>query len=218
MNIYLIVRMGGSLTNLALLGFSLRAFWTRAPAFAKVFSGLCFLEVAADAIQWVATQDAVQRITSNCVALAELVTYTFIFLQIIHSRLIQWILGICIFILSALYIWVFLRKGLSHPLAFDMELMDYAVFLIPSFTYFREIFRFQREGDLLKDFTFWFVTASLFIFASTIISRLGLFYLYTLESGNYGNNFFLLSGLVFIIVNVLYIKAYLCLRKWSACS
>ena len=59
------------------------------------------------------------------------------------------------------------------------------IFLIPAFTYFREIFTFQREGDLLKDFTFWFVTASLFIFASTIISRLGLFYLYALESGNY---------------------------------
>jgi hypothetical protein len=48
-----------------------------------------------------------------------------------------------------------LRKGLSHPITFDMELMNYLVFLIPAFTYFKEIFTFQQEGDLLKDFTFW---------------------------------------------------------------
>ena len=77
----------------------------------------------------------------------------------------------------------------------------------------RDIHAPARRGDLLHDFTFWFVTASLFIFASTIITHLGLFYLYTLNIGDYGNNFYLLSGLVFIIVNILYIKAYLCLRK-----
>jgi len=213
MNIYLIVRLGGSLTNLALFIISLRAFWTRAPSFARVFSGLCFLEVVADTIEWGSNRNDVQQITSNCVSLAELVIYTFIFLQIINAKWVKGILITAISLLSLLYLWIFLRKGFSHPITFDMELMDYAVFLIPAFTYFREIFRFQREGDLLKDFTFWFVTASLFIFASTIISRLGLFYLFTLESGNYINNFFLLSGLVFIIVNVLYIKAYLCLRK-----
>jgi hypothetical protein len=213
MNIYLIVRLGGSLTNLMLFVFSLRSFWTPSPVFAKVFSALCFLEVVADIIEWVANQHEVQQITSNLVTLSEMVIYTFIFLQIIHSRLVKWILSLLISILALLYLWIFLRKGLSHPVTFDMELMNYAVFLIPAFTYFKEIFTFQQEGDLLKDFTFWFVTASLFIFASTIISRLGIFYLYTLKLGDYGNNFFLLSGLVFIIVNILYIKAYLCLRK-----
>jgi hypothetical protein len=64
------LRLGGSLTNLALFGFSLRVFWTRSPGYAKVFSGLCFLEVAADIIEWVSHQDAVQRITSNCVTLS----------------------------------------------------------------------------------------------------------------------------------------------------
>jgi hypothetical protein len=213
MNIYLIVRLRGSLTNLALFIISLRSFWTRTPIFARVFSGLCFLEVVADIIEWMINRNDVQQITSNCVSLAELVIYSFIFLQIIHSKLVKWISSLLISILSLLYLWIFLRKGLSHPVTFDMELMDYAVFLIPAFTYFKEIFTFQQEGDLLKDFTFWFVTASLFIFASTIISRLGLFYLFTLKLGDYGNNFFLLSGLVFIIVNILYSKAYLCLRK-----
>jgi len=213
MNIYLIVRLGGSLTNLMLFVFSLRSFWTRSPLFARVFSGLCFLEVVADIIEWVINRIDVQQVTSNSVSLAELIIYTFIFLQIIRSAWVKWIFGICISILSLLYLWIFLRKGLSQPIAFDMELMDYAVFLIPAFTYFKEIFTFQQEGDLLKDFTFWFVTASLFIFASTIISRLGLYYMFTLKSGDYGNNFFLLSGFVFIIVNILYSKAYLCLRK-----
>jgi hypothetical protein len=213
MNIYLIVRLGGSLTNLALFIISLRSFWTRSPVIARVFSGLCFLEVVADIIEWVINLNDIQQITSNCVSLAELVIYSFIFLQIIHSRLVKWILSLGLSILSLLYLWIFLRKGLSQPIAFDMELMDYAVLLIPAFTYFKEIFSFQQEGDLLKDFTFWFVTASLFIFASTIISRLGLYYLFTLKSGDYGNNFFLLSGFVFIIVNILYSKAYLCLKK-----
>ena len=210
MNIYLIVRLGGSLTNLALFGFSLRSFWISAPRFAKVFSVLCFMEVIADLIEWVSNQGTVQRITSNTVSILELVVYTYIFLQIIHSRLVKRIFTGIISVLSALYLWIFLRKGLSQPMTFDL---DYAVFLIPAFTYFREIFTFQREGDLLKDFTFWFVTASLFIFASTIISRLGLLYLFTLKLDDYGNDFYLLSGFVFIIVNILYFKAYLCLRK-----
>src|SRR5450432_371052 len=104
MNIYLIVRLGGSLTNLALFIISLRSFWTRAPSFAPVFSGLCFLEVVADTIEWGSNRNDVQQITSNCVSLAELVIYTFIFLQIIHSRIIKWILGICISLLSLLYL------------------------------------------------------------------------------------------------------------------
>jgi hypothetical protein len=82
---------------------------------------------------------------------AELVVYTFIFLQIIHSILIKWILSLGISILSLLYLWIFLRKGLYHPVTFDMELLDYAIFLIPAFTYFKEIFTFQQEGVLLKD-------------------------------------------------------------------
>ena len=59
MNIYLLLRLGGSLTNLALFIFSLRVFWTRAPAFVKLFSGLCFLEVVADMIEWVSNQGRV---------------------------------------------------------------------------------------------------------------------------------------------------------------
>jgi hypothetical protein len=213
MNIYVIVRLGGSLTNLVLFGVSLRAFRTRSPGYAKVFSGLCALEVVADITQWVTNLSDIQQITSNSLALIELIIYTFMFLQIIHSKVIRWILCLGMSILLLCYMWIFLKKGISYAIAFDMELTDYAVLMIPCFTYFKEVFTFQREGDLLRDFTFWFVAASLFIFASTIISRLGLFYLYTLNLGDYGNNFFLLSGLVFIIVNILYIKACLCLRK-----
>jgi hypothetical protein len=213
MNIYLLVRLGGSLTNLGLFGVSLRAFRTGAQGFAMVFSALCFLEVAADGIEWITDLDHIQANTSNGLVFAELIVYTFIFLHIIHSRIVKWIFGSLISILFITYIWTIVRRGIFQPIAIDMELADYVVFLIPGFTYFKEIFTFQQKGDLVKDFTFWFVTASLFIFASTIVSRLGLFYLYTLQAGDHGNNFYLLSGLVFMIVNILYIKAYLCLRK-----
>jgi hypothetical protein len=213
MNIYLIVRLGGSLTNLALFLVSLRAFRSRAPRFVKVFSGLCFLEVVADIIEWISNQNHVQDLTSNALAFAELMVYTYIFLQIIHSRIVKWILGSCISLLFLFYIWLVIRKGIFQPMAINMEMADFLVFLIPGFTYFKEIFKFQPKGDLVKDFTFWFVTASVFIFASTIVSRLGLIYLYTLQLADNGNNFFLLSGFVFMIVNILYIKAYLCLRN-----
>ena len=89
MNIYLLLRLEkANLTNLALFIFSLRVFWTRAPVFVKLFSGLCFLEVVADIIEWVSNQGRVLTITNNSLALAEIVIYTFIFLQIIHSRTI----------------------------------------------------------------------------------------------------------------------------------
>jgi hypothetical protein len=213
MNIYLILRFGGSLTNIVLFGVSLRAFWIKSPGFARVFSGLCFLEVIADIIQWISDRVYIQQITSNSLALTELIIYTFIFLQIIHSKIIKWILSLSMSILFIIYLFVFFKKGIDRPIALDMELLDFAIFLIPGFAYLKEIFTYQRKGDLTRDFTFWFVTASLFIFASTIISRLGLIYLYTLKVENYLNNFYLLSGLVFIIVNILYIKAYLCLKK-----
>jgi hypothetical protein len=207
------MRLGGSLTNLLLFVISLRSFWTRSPLIARVFAVQCFLEVIADTIVWVTHQDHTVQITSNLITLSEQVVYTFIFLQIIHSRGVRWILAISMSILFLLYLWVFWKRGLSYSITFDMELMNYLVFFIPAFTYFKEIFTFQQEGDLLKDFTFWFVTASLFIFASTIISRLGLWYLFNLNPGDSGNNFFLLASFVFILENILYSKAYLCLRK-----
>jgi hypothetical protein len=213
MNIYLIIRLGGSLTNLALFVFSLRAFWIHCPRFVKIFTVLCFLEVLADVIEWLARQSNLKQIASLCLNITELAVYTYIFLQIIRSRLVRGIFIGLISVLSVLYLRAFLRQGVFSPALVEMEVLDYLVFLIPSFAYFKEIFTFQKEGNLLKDFTFWFVTASLFIFASTIVTTLGMYYMYGKNLGNYGNNFYLFSGIVFMIVNILYIKAYRCLRK-----
>ena len=51
--------------------------------------------------------------------------------------MIRWIFGSAVLLLFSFYIWVFITKGISHQGSFDMEVMDYAIFLIPGFTYFK---------------------------------------------------------------------------------
>ncbi len=96
-----------------------------------------------------------------------------------------------------------------------MDLQVYADFilLIPAFTYLREIFIFRMKENMLLDFTFWFVTGTIFYCAATIVYLIGLDYLLILKIKDTNFDFYLFTGMVFLIVNIIYIKAFSCLRN-----
>ena len=214
MNLSLIIRLVGSLSGLVQTVVSLRAFKMKAPEYARIFTVLCILEAIADVFQWTqGSRNDVQVMTSNIVILSELVVYSYIFYLIIHSKIIKWIyipLNSAI-LLRCLYL--FGRDEFSFKVTMDLQVYANFILLIPAFTYLREIFIFRLKENMLSDFTFWFVTGTIFYCAATIVYLLGLDYLLILKIKDTNFDFYLFTGIVFLIVNIIYIKAFSCLKN-----
>jgi hypothetical protein len=214
MNLSLIIRIIGSISGLVQAGASFRAFKIKSPGYARIFAVLCILETIADVIQWsqVRRYD-VQVMTSNIVVLSELVVYSYIFYLIIYSKVIKWIFIPLNSLILLRCLYLFGRDGFSFKVTMDLQVYADFILLIPAFAYLREIFIFQIKEDVLRDFTFWFVTGTIFYCAATIVYLLGLDYLLLLKVKDTNFDFYLFTGIVFLIVNIIYIKAFSCLRN-----
>jgi hypothetical protein len=214
MNLSLIIRIVGSVSGLAQSVISLRAFIKTSPVYAKIFAVLCIWEAIADIIQW--TQGgkySIQIFTSNLVILSEVVVYSYVFYLIIHSKIVKWIFIPLNTLMLMRCLYLFCRDGFSFKVTMDLQVYADFILLIPAFTYLREIFIFQLKESLLRDFTFWFVTGTIFYCAATIVYLLGLDYLLILKVKDSNFDFYLFTGMVFVIVNLIYIKAFSCLKN-----
>jgi len=210
-----LVRAVGNLTNIGLCLISLRSFKYKSPVYARVFSLLCIFEQLAEFVQW--RRDGVWLsmgiITSNAVSVGEILVYGYIFFNIIHSRIVKWILSCGLIIYLIMAVKYIIAWGFSRAFNLSFDVFTFVLLLIPAFTYFREIFTYNKTKDLLNDFTFWFVTGTLFYCAAWLIVDFGLGYFYFMKIPDMASQSSLLRYLVFTIVNCIHIKAYLCLKK-----
>ena len=214
MSIFLILRVLSNISNLVLCWISLRSFKFRSPVYARIFSVLCFFEQGAEVLQWFAVRHpGLQIVTDEAVVFAETITYGFIFYYVIHSKTVRWVTASLLLLYFVRFGFLLAKNGITVRLPVGFDLFSYIILLIPCFAYFREIFTFRRDGDLLRDFTFWLVTGTMFSCASTIVNIVGLGFLNLLKLDNSHNSFYLLFSFAFIIGNILFIKAYLCLSK-----
>jgi hypothetical protein len=212
MTVYLIFRFLSNISSLILCWVGLRSFRFPAPAYARVFALLCIFEQLAEFLQW-PDSPFLQAIANNAVILAEMVVYGYIFLKIIHSRIIKWIMGLLIAMILLRCGFLVARRGIAILIPVDLHLYADFIFLIPAFAYFREIFIFNKKEDLTADFTFWLVAGTMFYCAATIVFYFGLNYLLMNDvhiNLDYYNSF---SFVLFIIANTVYIKAFLCIKK-----
>jgi hypothetical protein len=214
MNLSEIIRVIGSVSGLVQTVVSLRSFKIKAPKHARIFSVLCVLETFADIVQWAqGGRYGVLVFTSNLVILSELVVYSYIFYLIIHSKIVKSIFIPLNIVILLRCLYLFGRDGFSFKVTMDIQVYADFILLIPAFTYLREIFIFRLKENLLCDFTFWFVTGTIFYCAATIVYLLGLDYLLILKVKDTNSDFYLFTGIVFLIVNIIYIKAFSCLRS-----
>jgi hypothetical protein len=212
MTVYLIFRFLSNISSLVLCWVGLRSFRFRAPAYARFFAVLCIFEQVAEFLQW-PDNLFLQTVANNAVVLAEMIVYGYIFLKIIHSRIVRWLMGLLITALLLRSGFLLARRGITFLIPMDLHLYADFIFLIPAFAYFREIFIFNKKEDLTADFTFWLVAGTMFYCAATIVFYFGLNYLLINDvhiNHDYYNSF---SSVLFIIANTVYIKAFLCIKK-----
>jgi hypothetical protein len=213
---YVISRLTSNSSNLILCLVGIRSFRKVSPSYAQLFTILNIYEQLAGALQWWQGEySKTATITSNIAVIAEMVVYSFIFFKIIYSKIIKWLTVSLITMIILRYTILALRLGDFFRITIDFQVYAYLVFLIPAFTYFREIFIYHQEQDLVKSFTFWLITGTAFYSAASVVYILGLNYLLMTNAERHFNDFYLFSGIVFLISNCLFIKAFLCLRNSS---
>jgi hypothetical protein len=216
MKLFMVFRILSNISSLVLCFVGLRSFKNGALGYARIFALLNIFEQIAEVILWGTVAGTIlQASVNNAVVLAEMIIYSFIFFEIIYSKTVRWILVSLMSLIIIRFVVVLLHKGFGYMFPLDLQVYSYFIFLIPSFTYFREIFRFRKEVDLLRDFTFWLVAGLMFYFAACIIFQLGLNYLAMINAQHHYEDFYVFSGIVYMISNIIFIKAFLCLPNWS---
>ena len=214
MNGFFIIRIFSNISNLILCWVGFRAFKYQAPVYARVFLLLNIFEQLAEMFIWIsANQPGRQALANNASVVAEIVVYSYIFYKITYSKIIKWFFIFFNTLIVFRCLFLLIKNGFDQYINSALQLSYYLILLISTFTYFREIFIFRKQEDLLKDFTFWLVAGCMFYFAASIIYYIGLGYLYMIKADHHLDDFYLFSGIVFIIGNSICIKAYLCLKN-----
>jgi hypothetical protein len=213
MSIPFLFHLSGSLSGFVALVFSMLAFIRRSPSYAKLLAILWTIEQGADIVFWTQyKRPDLQSIANNVVTVGELLVFSFAFYRIIFSKTVKVILLSVVFFLLVLFGLHIQRKGFEAGFSPEYEVYVNMILLIACFTYFKELFIYRHQEDLLKDFTFWFTVGTLFYNATMLLAFIGMGYM-TVSHVDIKDLFFIIVGAILIISNGLYIKAFLCLRK-----
>jgi hypothetical protein len=214
MSISLILRLLSNISNIVLGLVGLRSFRAKVASYIRFFAFLNIYEEIAELVIWRSNgRIGVQLAMNDVVVVAELIVFSFAFYRILYSKTTRRLILAFLSIYLLYYGMLYFRHGLDSNIPAGFDLFPYLFLLIPSLMYFREIFIYQRDGDLLRDFTFWLVTGIMFHCVSILVNRVALGYLMYMNIGQPGNEFYLLFSFAFIIENIIFIKAFLCLKK-----
>jgi hypothetical protein len=212
MNLSSILQGAGEMSNVLLFFVSLKAYRKGTPIYIKAFAVLCLLELVADIALRITDTLSGDLAINNLLILTELIFYTYILCRIVHSRVIRLIVYGLTAAFTIRYGLEFLKHGIGSPVGNGYDVYSGCILLIPCFTYFREIFTYDYDGELIKDATFWIVAGTLFFCGAAILFEICITYLYFMDHNQINAGIRTVVGFMFLCVNILYIKAFLCLR------
>jgi len=159
-------------------------------------------------------QGYAQNAMYNFFTLFELLMFSWFLFRIIRSSLIKRILVVLVIIYSIFYIYisVWVYPGQFNSLAVVVEGI---IIIIPSLTYYRELFTRDKPIDLAGEPSFWMVTGLFFYLATIIPVNFAGAYLSHRGYFQVVQNLYSINNFALVIANLLFIKGFTCRRKRS---
>ncbi len=194
--------------------FSFRTFDTRSTPSLRYIWFYSLFSLVAAAVVYLNPDDSLSaHLGAQVLFVFETVFGYYFFYHLVHSKLVR---QICFGLFVGLLLWwvqQMSRHGVQYGVSPLLYLTQSVIFLILCFTYFKEIFIYQRATDLLKDATFWIVISFMLAYASLIPIILWSGYLYFINQPDLARSEFMFNTIFNIITEGLFIKGMLCLPK-----